>query len=110
VRVIILMNIAIYLTPLGDRKYGWSPLGITLTISQSLKRLKRWSILPAFTIDGYIEWVIYQGSITAAIFNDFVRQQVIPHTTPFAGGGPRSVIICDNASIHWNTELEEICT
>ncbi len=85
-------------------------MGTTPTISQSLKRSKRWRILPAFTIDGYIDWVIYQGSITAAIFNDFIRHHVIPQTTPFAYGGPKSVIICDNASIHWNTELEDICS
>ena len=90
---------------LGDRRFGWAPLGITPTLTQSLKRSKRWSILPAFTIKGYIEYVIFQGSITAALFNDFVRYQVLPHCTPFREGGPLSVLALDNAPIHWNEEL-----
>lgn len=82
---------------------------MSAVVSQSLKRSKGWSILPAYTIDGYLDWIIYQGSITAAIFNEFVRHHVTPLTTPFIRGGPRSVIICDNASIHWNSELQTIC-
>ena len=74
---------------------------------QDLKRSKRWSILPAFTVDGYIAWEVHQGSITAEIFNDFVRNQVLPQTT--ANGGPRSVLGIDNASIHWNHELIQMC-
>jgi transposase len=74
---------------------------------QDLRRSKRWSILPAFTVDGYIAWEVHQGSITAAIFNDFVRNQVLPHCT--ANGGPRSVLVLDNARIHWNDELLQMC-
>ena len=74
---------------------------------QDLKRSKRWSILPAFTVDGYIACEVHQGSITAEIFNDFVRNQVLPQTT--ANGGPRSVLVLDNASIHWNQELIQMC-
>lgn len=49
--------------------------------------------------------MIFQGSITAALFNDFVRFRVLPHCTRFEDGGPRSVIALDNAKIHWNHEL-----
>jgi transposase len=76
---------------------------------QDLKRFKRWSILPAFTVDGYIAWEVHQGSITAVIFNDFVRNQVLPHCISAANGGPRSVLVLDNARIHWNVELIEMC-
>ena len=77
---------------------------------QTLKRSKRWSLLPAFTIDGYLDWMIVQSSITAALFNDLVQYQVLPHCTPYAGGGPRSVLIMDNAKIHCNEELKRICS
>ena len=50
---------------------------------QDLKRSKRWSILPAFTVDGYIAWEVHQGSITAEIFNDFVR---VAEATDHRGG------------------------
>lgn len=74
-----------------------------------MKRSKRWSILPAISIDGYLDWVIYQGSITAEIFLTFVRDQVLPHCTPFHNGGPRSVIVVDNARIHHSQELKDLC-
>ena len=74
---------------------------------QDLRRSKRWSILPAFTVDGYIAWEVHQGSITALIFNDFVLNHVLPHCT--ADGGPRSVLVLDNARIHWNDDLIQMC-
>ena len=94
---------------LADRKYGWAPRGVTLLVVRTLKRSVRWSILPTFTIDGYLDWMIFQGSITTALFNDFVREQVLSHCTLFAAGGPRSVLIMDNAKIHYNKELRDMC-
>lgn len=40
---------------------------------QELRRSKRWSLLPVLTIDGYIAWEVYHGSVTSDMFNDFVR-------------------------------------
>lgn len=94
---------------LADRKYGWAPLGVTPSVMRTLKHSVRWSILPAYTIDGYLDWMIFQGSITTALFNNFVSEQVLPHCTPFAASGPRSVIIMDNAKIHYNKELKNMC-
>ena len=39
---------------LGDRKYGWAPLGLKSWVSEEFKRSKRWSLLSAFTIQGYL--------------------------------------------------------
>lgn len=77
-------------------------------VSQNLKRSKRWSILPAYTIDGYIAWEVHQGSITSTILNDFVRNQVLPLCSQ-DGHGPWSVLVLDNARTHWNEELMEMC-
>ena len=92
-----------------DRRYGWTPCSITPSHTQILKRSKRWSILPAFTIYSYLEYIIYQGSITAAIFNDFVRHRVLPHCNRFDGDASHSIIALDNAKRHWNEELVQIC-
>ena len=73
----------------------------------SAKRSERWSILPALTIEGYISHIIFQGSITGALFEDFVEHHVLPNCTPYPG--PRSIIILDNASIHKSTRLWELC-
>lgn len=83
-----------------DRKYGWSPVNTPAVVTEPLKRSEKWSILPVYTVDGFISWEIFQGSYTTEKFNEFVRNWVIPHTTPFPG--PWSVLIMDNARIHHN--------
>jgi hypothetical protein len=81
-----------------DRKYGWAPIGVPAVEYRPLKRSARWSILPAYTIQGYIAWDIIQASYTTLIYNEFIENFVLPLCSPFPGN--RSVIVMDNASIH----------
>ena len=81
-----------------DRKWGWSSFGITPLVSRPVKRSERWSILPAYTVDGIICSYIFQGSITSARFEWWLENEVLPKCSPFPG--PKSVLIMDNASIH----------
>jgi DDE superfamily endonuclease len=87
----------------SDRKYGWTPIGITPMESRPFKRSERWSILPAYTIDGFITWEIRQGSFSAELFEEFIRNKVLPHCNPFPE--PRSIIVMDNAPIHQSEVL-----
>jgi hypothetical protein len=57
-----------------------------------------YTILPAYTIDGYITWMIAQGGITQEQFNSFIRSQVLPLCNEFPG--PRSVMIMDSSPVH----------
>ena len=82
----------------GDRKYGWAPVGVRPHEYTPIKRSERWSILPVYTQDGFLVWDIRQGSYTMELFNDFVRDKVLPLCTPYPG--PRSVLVMDNATIH----------
>ena len=82
----------------SDRKYGWSPVGSTPYVYQSIKRTERWSIPPVYTIDGFFTWETIQGSYDKQLFNDFVRNKVLPFCNPYPG--VRSVIVMDNAKIH----------
>ena len=66
----------------GDRKFGWSPIGIECGVSRPAKKSQRWSILPAQSVNGYLSYLIYQGSITAETFELFVEQQVLSYCTP----------------------------
>lgn len=45
----------------GDRKYGWYPKGQKATVQSLFKRLKRWSILRAYTVDDYIAFIVRHG-------------------------------------------------
>lgn len=93
----------------GDRKYGWAPKGEPASVHSLFKRSKRWSILPAYTVEGYIAFTVHHGSIITEIFNQFVAEEVLPQCTPYADGDPRSIIIIDNATIHMSQELEDLC-
>jgi transposase len=91
----------------GDRRYGWSPQGIACRVDRPLKHSERWSILPALTCDGYIDWVIHHGAINAELFIQFLEERVLPNCSPYPG--KMSVLVMDNASIHKNPRLREIC-
>ena len=82
----------------AHRKYGWAPIGSTPHVDMSTKRSERWSILPAYTSDGLMAWDIVHGSFDKELFNNFIREHVLPQCNPFPG--PRSVLIMDNAPIH----------
>jgi hypothetical protein len=82
----------------ADRKYGWAPVGSTPHEMRSLQHSERCSILPTYTVNGFMTWDIGHGSYTAALFEEFIENKVLPMCNPFPG--PRSVIIMDNAPIH----------
>jgi hypothetical protein len=82
----------------SDRKYGWASIGLRASIIGSYKRSERWSILPAYTCNGFIDWAMMQGSYNADLFLNFIENHVLPHMMPFPG--LRSVLIMDNARIH----------
>jgi hypothetical protein len=64
-----------------DRRYDWVSSDIVFTMSQNLRRSKRWSILSAFIVNDYITWEMHQNNITAIIFNDFVQNQMLSQCT-----------------------------
>jgi transposase len=91
----------------GDRKYGWTPINEPVELVYSFKRSERWSLLPAMTVDGYLSYMIFQGSITSGIMEHFLEFEVLPHCNPYPGRN--SVIVLDNASIHRSVRVRELC-
>lgn len=90
--------------PEGQLPEGQLPLPTTLPVPPPLpvnmKRDARWSVLPAYTIgNGYLPgFMVVQGLVNEEMFSGWLRDQVLPHCTPFPG--PRSVLIMDPAGIH----------
>jgi DDE superfamily endonuclease len=82
----------------AHRKQGWAPVGQVASQTTPLKRSERYSILPAYASDGFIDWMVIQGSFTTDLFKHFMEVIVLPHCNAFPG--PKSVIIMDNAPIH----------
>ena len=86
----------------GARKRGWSPKGVECSVLRSLKRSERWSILPALTIDRYLpDPLIIQGAVTKEVFVWWLLNRVLPLLQP------GMIIVIDNASIHYNLEIDE---
>jgi hypothetical protein len=80
------------------RRFGWSPIGRPATTTCTLRRSRKWSILPLYTCEGFVDWMIIQGSFNGDLFIQFLEEHVMPHTNPFPE--PRSVLVMDNAKIH----------
>ena len=84
----------------SERHQGYASQGVRAQVDQFLIRRERTSVLPAYIIDGYVICRTFQGTCTGEIFKEFIIKQVLPICTPYPG--PRSVIIIDNASIHYS--------
>ncbi len=93
---------------LADRKYDWVSIDLSLHVIQSLKRSKKWSILPAFFIDEYIAWEMHHDFITKKIFLNFMQSQMLSICNS-KEIELRSVMIMNNAKIHQSAELNELC-
>ncbi|GES91797.1 homeodomain-like protein [Rhizophagus clarus] len=89
-----------------NRSYGYSNRGCKLQHNVIFLRGKRYTILPALSLDGYIAVDIIEGSCNKERFKDFILSKVIPQMYPFPG--PNSVLIMDNAKIHHNNDFINI--
>jgi transposase len=87
------------------RRRGWGPRGAPAAIRRFFKKSQRWSVLPAYSIRGYMDPITFQGSITAQIFEDWLTRCILPACVEFG----YEILIMDNASIHRSTRVEEIC-
>jgi hypothetical protein len=56
-------------------------------------------MLTAYTIDGYIKALVFDGICDGDIFKGFIIDQVVPLCNLYPG--PRSVIILDNALVYY---------
>ncbi|KAF5317766.1 hypothetical protein D9619_012502 [Psilocybe cf. subviscida] len=88
------------------RRKGWSLKGRRCVQRQCFVRGQRFSILPVLTLDGIIAYDIIPGSVTAQIFLEFIRVNIIPLTNPYPG--PRSVLVLDNCNIHHSEALRQL--
>ncbi len=88
-----------------DRRRGWSPRGAPARVRRSLKTITRWSVLPAYSLRGYIEPIIFKGSITAEIFENWLERDILPECIEQG----LDILIMDNASIHRNPRVAILC-
>jgi len=83
-----------------QRHKEWAPIGATALVIWPFKCSEHWSILSAYTKEGFIIHDIMHSSFMAKMFNDFVEHNFLLLCSPFPG--PRSIIVVDNYKIHYN--------
>lgn len=69
----------------GERRYGWACTGMEASIRRVLKRTERWSCLPAYTIDGWITAMYYQGGFKGWMVHEWLKRDVIPLMNAYPG-------------------------
>ncbi len=93
----------------GWRHQAYAPVGQPARYQASRTRGHCWSVLPAYTKDGYLSCTgIREGWFNGEAFFRWLADKLLPLCSPFPA--PRSVIIMDNASVHCNSRIEELIT
>ena len=90
----------------GDRKRVWAPKGKRRVNPLPFSKCEKYSILPTFTVDGFLCHDIIQGSFTTARFFIIIRDILLPQCNPFPAS--KSVIVMDNTQVHCRPIIREI--
>lgn len=88
-----------------QRPMAWAPIGERARRHDYFIRGKRYSILPALSLDGLLHLHIQDHSYTGDEFLHFV-DALLNHMNPWPM--PNSVVVMDNASIHKSAELKNM--
>jgi transposase len=89
-------------------RMGFSPRGSACRVRYPGRRSKRWSILPALGLNGYIDYEVFHGSYNKERFLLFISRLLLK-MNPYGDGVPRCVLVMDNAPIHAGPELQQLC-
>lgn len=87
------------------RRRAWAYSGARAQRYAHFVRGKRYSILPALSLDGILHVTVIEGAYTEAKFTNFI-QGLLLEMNPFPG--KNSVLVMDNAIIHKSPRLREI--
>jgi len=83
---------------IGTPLRGFAPKGQAVRKKVKTCRAENLSMLPAFTIAGYIACNVYRGAVTKEDYIAFLEEDLLPLCGQYPN--PRSIIIMDNCSIH----------
>ena len=91
------------------RKYAYSLRGVT-PINNCLYYVpgKRISAISAVSTRGVEDVYLTEGGVDGKTFCDFIRKCLLPNIMPFNGSNPRSIVVLDNASIHYADEAVQL--
>ena len=83
------------------RKFGYSPRGQRCITKKFLVRGQRVSAIAALSSERVLDVKFIYSSVSGETFTKFIEQNLLPHLLPFNGYNPNSVVVLDNASVHY---------
>lgn len=87
----------------GWRKKAWAGIGHPARYHHNNLRGKSWSVLPAYTVDGYLPCTgVKEGYYDGEAFLNWLENNLLP----LCGEG--KIIIMDNNSTHQNPEIKAV--
>jgi transposase len=92
----------------GARRTGWAPRGKEAVVESAFTRGVRWHILPALTVSGVLDLLVYRGHTNTEGFLHWLENGVLPKMNQFPG--PNSILVMDNASWHRDLRVPALCT
>jgi hypothetical protein len=91
----------------GARRTGWAPSGREATVESAFTRGTRWHMLPALTVGGVLDLLVYEGHTDTEGFLLWLECGVLPKMNQFPG--PNSILVMDNASWHRDLRVPALC-
>lgn len=91
----------------GWRRHAWAPIGEPARYNADMTRGRSWSVLPAYTVNGYLPCTsIREGYFNNELIVEWLQDELLPLCNAYPA--PRSVIIMDNAGSHTNPRITEV--
>ena len=105
---LIFIDESIFNEKTGWRRRGRAPIGRPATVRGNINRGDTWSLLPAYTIDGYLPCTgIRKGYFDREAFLQWIQYQLLPAIAE-KYDGKTMVIVLDNVSIHTTAVLTKL--
>ena len=103
----------------GKRTHGYSKGGLPVNYHHPFNRDISYTLIGVADCFGFVPHMCGTvmreivekeelGSVTAEIFEEFMRVKVVPFLGNYSRGEPHSVVVMDNCSIHMSAEVEEM--
>jgi hypothetical protein len=83
----------------GWRLMAYGPIGSPAQYADNMARDNTWSILPAYTVNGYLPCIgIRLGFFNGDAFVSWILNELLPYLRPFLE--PQSVVCLDNLNVY----------
>ena len=98
---LVFIDESLFKAQTGWRCLAYAPIGQPARWEDNMRRGDTWSILPAYTTDGYLLCTgIKKGYYNGESFFEWVVEELLPLCNPYPQ--PHSIIVLDNVNVHLN--------